>query len=88
MAAPYDTPPAPVAARHPPPTASAPCSPLVARLTRPRLDPARNRIRLHLLRLSDDQLRTGLGLSAADIVTLRSAAAAAALLDAEARAEA
>lgn len=88
MAAPYDAPPAPVAARPPPPTATTPCSALVARLIGPRLDPARHRIRLHLLRLSDEQLRTGLGLSAADIVSLRAAAVAAALLEAEARAEA
>ncbi|MCX7230441.1 MAG: hypothetical protein NTW15_15840 [Burkholderiales bacterium] len=46
-------------------------SALVARLTRPGLDPARRRIRDQLMRLSDEQLREGLGWSRADVDELR-----------------
>jgi hypothetical protein len=45
----------------------------VARLTRPGLDPAKSRIRHRLLRLSDEQLQSGLGWSRADVAALRSA---------------
>jgi hypothetical protein len=48
-------------------------SALVARLTRPGLDPARRRIRDQLMRLSDEQLRDGLGWSRADVDALRAA---------------
>ena len=48
-------------------------SALVARLTRPGLDPARRRIRDQLMRLSDEQLREGLGWSRADVDEFRAA---------------
>jgi hypothetical protein len=48
-------------------------SALVARLTRPGLDAARRRIRGELMRLSDEQLREGLGWSRADVDAFRAA---------------
>jgi hypothetical protein len=48
-------------------------SALVARLTRPGLDPARRRIRVELMRQSDEQLREGLGWSRADVDAFRAA---------------
>ncbi|MEI7445859.1 MAG: hypothetical protein WCK28_13295 [Burkholderiales bacterium] len=54
-------------------SATAPRAALVTRLTRPGLDPAKRRVRLRLLQLSDEQLRTGLGWSRADVEALRSA---------------
>lgn len=48
-------------------------SALVARLTRPGLDPAKRRIRGQLMLLSDEQLRERLGWSRADVDELRAA---------------
>ncbi len=45
----------------------------VARLTRPGLDPAKRRTREELMRLSDAQLREGLGWSRADVDAFRAA---------------
>jgi hypothetical protein len=48
-------------------------SALVARLTRPGLDPAKRRIRGQLMLLSDEQLREGLGWSRAEVDEFRAA---------------
>lgn len=48
-------------------------SALAARLSQPGLDPARRRLRALLLRLPDERLRQGLGLSDADVAALRAA---------------
>jgi hypothetical protein len=73
MAAWIDTTTALVGAFRRPSPPSPPRSALVARLSRPGLDPARRRLRALLLRLPDERLRQGLGLSDADVAALRAA---------------
>jgi hypothetical protein len=59
------------------PTPSAPVrSPLVARLIQPGIDSGRRRIRMLLSQLPDASLRSGLGLSDADVAALRAASLA------------
>ncbi len=53
-----------------------PSSPLVARLIQPGIDSGRRRIRMLLVQLPDASLRSGLGLSDADVAALRAASLA------------
>lgn len=60
------------ASAQPPSPRTSPASPLVRRLIQPDADSGRRRIRHLLLQLPDERLRSGLGLSDADIAVLRS----------------